>query len=283
MGDDGGFYWTVHQGAAFKRDFNNAAAGATDPNLRNGFLSFFDATGGSRPVVQFGIDPDFYSRADIYINFIGETDHTGGLGLTLARKTGNNNTLTLEGKTYQVYEYTLSAAQATALGVDSWGFTDDEVQWDLKESATGNDVNFNPDEVQFSSGTGYVAPSGGRDADVSSGWYSLWPTQGNTAPIASTSSGNRANSRILTEDVREVGDLRIKMSTNIGRERYFTEIPASEVVVDSAFAFRYRGDTGGQLMHFQFRVLATNENPSIVVKSGASAPWNLVDVLTKIV
>ena len=126
-------------------------------------MSFFDSGGtGNRPYVDIGIDPELTTSNTISMLLMNRETSTGGNAPQLdVELTRTGQTGTFGGKTGNGYRYTLNATQAAALGTAGWLFKDDTIIVDFVSNILRSEsvINFNPDEIQFTSGTGYAAPS----------------------------------------------------------------------------------------------------------------------------
>jgi len=160
MGDGDGFYWTLARRDR-KRVFNNVSNAADiDPDGRIVWVSFYDSGGeGNRPYIQLGLDPALTvanTVAVLLMNRVTATDTAAPQLDVVMTRTGTTGTF--GGKTGNAYQYTLNAMQASMLGTAGWLFDSDELVFDLRTAigVSGVDINFNPDEIQFTAGTGYA-------------------------------------------------------------------------------------------------------------------------------
>ena len=157
MSNGQGFYWTANQRGNIL-GFDNASAEDVDPDIRWGFISFYNSGGTSnRPYIQVGLDPQLTTRASIALamgNRINASD--ANIADLDSEFTRLSTTANFHNKNFGTYRYDLNQAQATALGAAGWLFRDDEIVIDLSATILGtDDINFNPDTAEFTRGTGY--------------------------------------------------------------------------------------------------------------------------------
>ena len=293
MGNGGGFYFTILQVPGAYRSRANYDGNDLDPGRVLGFGSFYNADAQKNAYFQCGFDPDFYSRHSFFVN-IQNRVNLPALGLDPVRKSGANSTAVFGGKTYGVYEATLSDQLSTALGVGGWAFMNDIVRMNFKTSVNGSDILINPDTVAFTSGTGYAAPTDAIEAAVHGDLESIWPVSGNMSPIVSIDTGQRANSRILTKDVRNLHAVVVGSGNRQGdgggggradgNSGYlYIPVESDRIVTPpsvTSIAFLFRANT---VIGFHFRVVAEGENPSIfatLALSNSSAIRNVWEVIT---
>jgi len=221
MANGGGFYATATYRSAL-RNFNNTNDTATiDPDNRIGFISFYNADAQTRPYIQVGIDPALTTAHTVALLIANRETATGGDAAQFdAVMTRTGATGTFAGKSYNVYRYELNAEQATQLGASGWLFKDDTVVMDLRTAigASGADINFNPDRVEFTAGTGYAPATDGFAAStraISAIWTTAYT---NTARTTAVGVGGHWN---LDMDISDAFEVRMVWggvpSSNTGR------------------------------------------------------------------
>jgi len=157
MGDGNGFFYTVNVRSRIRQVDNVNDTSRVDPDNRIGWLSFYDGPGF--PYADIGIDPALTTAHTITIqvhnvlNARGTAAQETLVFTRVAGATGN-----FGGKTYNTYRSTLDAAQQARLHNREWEFLRETVTIDLLVSAGGAGIDFNPDEVQFTRGAGFIAP-----------------------------------------------------------------------------------------------------------------------------
>ena len=165
MGNGNGWYWTQAVRSRLEKFNNVEDASRINPNGDLVWISYYNGDAQTQPYIQIGLRGDFYSRSSIFLNTMRIVHANPGgtpttvvpIGLDLVRQ---NTTGTFGGVEGVAYRGALSSALAQRLNMHEWDFQDDIVVTDFKESVNGDNVNINPDEVQFTSGSGFVAPSG---------------------------------------------------------------------------------------------------------------------------
>ena len=163
MGNGAGFYFAQPYRSQYRTTDNVQDVDRVDPDNACGFLSFYDARQGVNASVQIGLLPTLTSRTNIWLQVHNRSAARGGtaaqMTLNLTRATGNDATAVFGGRTYNVYTLTLTDQLQRDLGRAGWLFTNDTVIVDLEGSNGGNPININPDELQFTRGSGYAAPT----------------------------------------------------------------------------------------------------------------------------
>ena len=222
MGNNNGFYYTAQYRSAL-RAFNNVQnADDIDPNNHIVWMSFYDSGGeGNRPYVDIGVDPALITSNTVSMLVMNRETSTGGnapqLDIELTR---TGQTGTFGGKTGNGYRYTLNATQASALGASGWLFKDDIIIVDFVMDILRSEsvININPDRVDFTSGTGYAAPSEEHAAVVRTlhaPWVVVYTNTARTTPVGVGGHWN------LDRDIADAFEIRMVWgavpSTNNGR------------------------------------------------------------------
>ena len=212
MGNNGGFYYTAQYRSAL-RAFNNVQnADDIDPNNHIVWMSFYDSGGaGNRPYVDIGIDPELTTSNTISMLIMNrETSRRTDAPQLDIELTRTGQTGTFGGKTGNGYRYTLNATQASALGTAGWLFKSDTVIVDFVMDILRSEsrVNINPDEVQFTSGTGYVAPTGAIASitrSIGASWTEVFQSTARTQTSAWTLTTDIADSHEVYLEWEEAG------------------------------------------------------------------------------
>lgn len=161
-----GQYWTSQSwNRRLLQPFDNVTdVSQVDPDRRIGSATLTEGDAQQGATISIPLSAELTTRETVGWKISNRANSAARLDLdfTRAADTAANHDVVWDGRTYRVYTATLTTDQTERLlGTAGWAFTDNEFEGELVDSIAGNNpINFNPDQVQFSRGAGYVAPAG---------------------------------------------------------------------------------------------------------------------------